>query len=152
LGAAEFLTKPVERSQLVGLLQRYAGGGLPGRALVVDDQPTNRDLLRAALEAEGWEVVEAENGQEGLERVESDAPTLILLDLMMPVMDGFEFVAEMRKRDAEHAVPIVVVTAKDVTEDDRRRLTGGVAGLIRKDGLDHDTLLDQLRGFVDTVG
>jgi CheY-like chemotaxis protein len=73
------------------------------------------------------------------------APSLILLDLMMPVMDGFEFVIEMRKRDASRAIPIVVVTAKDVTEEDRRRLSGDVVGLIQRRGMDPDSLLGQLR-------
>ncbi|MDH3894617.1 MAG: response regulator, partial [Chromatiales bacterium] len=74
-----------------------------------------------------------------------DAPSLILLDLMMPVMDGFEFVMEMHKLGPSQAVPIVVVTAKELDEEDRRRLNGGVVGLIEKGGLDRESLLSQLR-------
>ena len=88
---------------------------------------------------------EAENGRLGLEKVVEQAPSLILLDLMMPVMDGFEFVMEMRKRDASRAIPIVVVTAKDVTEQERRRLSRDVAGLIERRGMDRESLLAQLR-------
>ena len=88
---------------------------------------------------------EAENGEVALEQVASQAPSLILLDLMMPVMDGFEFVMEMRKRDSSSIIPIVVVTAKDITEEDRRRLNGDVAGLIERDGLDRESLLARLR-------
>ena len=73
------------------------------------------------------------------------APSLILLDLMMPVMDGFEFVMEMHKLDSFSDIPVVVVTAKDITEEDRRRLNGGVVGLIEKGGLDRESLLAQLR-------
>jgi signal transduction histidine kinase/CheY-like chemotaxis protein len=148
LGATEFLTKPVERSHLVGLLERYAGADTERRALVVDDQAANREVLRRALENEGWQVSEAENGQVALEKVAGQAPSLILLDLMMPVMDGFEFVMEMRERDASRAIPIVVVTAKDVTEEDRRRLQGDVVGLIQKSGLDRESLLAQLHQLV----
>ncbi len=107
--------------------------------------PENREVLRSALENEGWQVSEAENGQVALERVADEAPSLILLDLMMPVMDGFEFVMEMRKQHASSTIPIVVVTAKDITQEDRRRLNGDVVGLIQKGGLDRDSLLSLLR-------
>jgi signal transduction histidine kinase/DNA-binding response OmpR family regulator len=152
LGATEFLTKPVERVQLVELLERYAPDDAERLALVVDDGAENREVLRLALEREGWQVTEAENGREALERVVSNPPSLILLDLMMPVMDGFEFVLEMREVEAARGIPIVVVTAKDVTEEDRRRLNGGVVGLIQKRGLDRDSLLAQLREQLDAIG
>jgi signal transduction histidine kinase/CheY-like chemotaxis protein len=145
LGATEFLTKPVERSQLVQLLDRYAPGDAERHALVVDDQADNREVLRGALERESWRVSEAENGRVALDRVTEHAPSLILLDLMMPVMDGFEFVMEMRKAENLRTIPIVVVTAKDITEEDRRRLNGGVVALIERGGLDRESLLAQLR-------
>jgi hypothetical protein len=145
LGATEFLTKPVQRAQLVQLLERYAPEDSERRALVVDDKSENRDMLRRALENEGWQVSEAEDGRVALEQVTEQAPSLILLDLMMPVMDGFEFVLEMRKLEPSRAIPIVVVTAKDITEADRRRLNGDVVGLIEKGGLDRESLLAQLR-------
>jgi CheY-like chemotaxis protein/nitrogen-specific signal transduction histidine kinase len=148
LGATEFLTKPVQRAQLVQLLERYASEDTERRALVVDDKSENRELLRHALEQEGWQVSEAENGQVALEKLAEQPPSLILLDLMMPVMDGFEFVMEMHKLDSPPAIPIVVVTAKDLTEEDRRRLNGGVVGLIEKGGLDRESLLAQLRDQV----
>jgi CheY-like chemotaxis protein len=152
LGATEFLTKPVNRGQLVQLLERYAAEGAERRALVVDDKAENREVLRRALENEGWQVSEAENGHVALEKVAEHAPSLILLDLMMPVMDGFEFVMEMRKRDASRAIPIVVVTAKDVTQEDRQRLNGDVVGLIQKGGLDRETMLALLREQVAATG
>jgi signal transduction histidine kinase/DNA-binding response OmpR family regulator len=152
LGATEFLTKPVNRGQLVQLLDRYAPEGAERHALVVDDKAENRQVLRHALENEGWQVSEAENGRVALERVADCAPSLILLDLMMPVMDGFEFVMEMRRRDASRAIPIVVVTAKDVTDEERRRLNGDVVGLIQKGGLDREAMLALLREQVAATG
>ena len=152
LGATEFLRKPVDRGQLVQLLERCAPDGAERCALVVDDKSENREVLRRALENESWEVREAENGKVALEAVSAEAPSLILLDLMMPVMDGFEFVLEMRKRDAARAIPIVVVTAKDVTEDERRRLSGDVVGLIQKRGMNRESLLAQVREQVEAVG
>jgi CheY-like chemotaxis protein len=152
LGATEFLTKPVDRGQLVQLLQRYAPAGAERRALVVDDKAENRQVLRRALENEGWQVSEAENGKVALGALADGAPSLILLDLMMPVMDGFEFVMEMRKRDASRAIPIVVVTAKDVTDEERRRLNGDVVGLIERRGMDQESLLAQIREQVSAAG
>ncbi len=145
LGATDFLTKPVQRQQLIQLLERHAPEGGARYALVVDDKAENREILGHALEKEGWRVAEAENGRVALERIAEHPPSLILLDLLMPVMDGFEFVLEMRKRDASRAIPIVVVTAKDVTEEDRLRLNGDVVGLIQKDGLERESLLALLR-------
>jgi signal transduction histidine kinase/CheY-like chemotaxis protein len=145
LGATEFLTKPVVRDQLVQLLNRYSKQGTEKYALVVDDKEENREVLRRALENEDWRVSEAENGRVALAKLSEEMPSLILLDLMMPVMDGFEFVMEMRKNEDLRGAPIVVVTAKDVTEEDRKRLNGEVVGLIQKGGLDRDALLAQLR-------
>jgi CheY-like chemotaxis protein len=87
-----------------------------------------------------------------LDKVAERAPSVILLDLMMPVMDEFEFVLEMRKRDASGAVPIVVVTAMDITPEDRQRLNGDVVGLIQRGGLDRDSLVVQLREQVAAKG
>jgi CheY-like chemotaxis protein/anti-sigma regulatory factor (Ser/Thr protein kinase) len=151
LGATEFLTKPVRREQLVELLDRYAVDEGERRALVVDDIAESRKMLRRALEDEGWSVCEAEHGQMALEKMADTPPSLILLDLMMPVMDGFEFVMEMRKVEAWRGIPIVVVTAKDITDDDRRRLNGDVVGLIQKGGLDRESLLAQLREQIDSL-
>jgi signal transduction histidine kinase/DNA-binding response OmpR family regulator len=145
LGATEFLTKPVQRGQLLQLLNRYARDDGERHALVVDDLPENRDVLRKALEKEDWRVTEAENGQLALDEVARDAPSIILLDLMMPVMDGFEFVHEIRQQDAANDIPIVVITAKDITEEDRQRLNGGVVGLIERQGLDQGSLVDMLQ-------
>ena len=145
LGATEFLTKPVQRGQLVQILDRYASEDTERHALVVDDMPENRELLRRALELEGWQVSEAENGQVALDKLAEQTPSLILLDLMMPVMDGFEFVMEMHKMEPSLTTPIVVVTTKDIDEEDRRRLDGNVVGLIEKGGLDRESLLTQLR-------
>jgi PAS domain S-box-containing protein len=152
LGATDFLTKPVDRSQLVQVLSRHSQEGAEKHALVVDDKQANRDVLRHALERESWRVSEAENGQVALERLSESRPSLILLDLMMPVMDGFEFVMALRKREDARGIPIVVVTAKDVTDEERQRLNGDVVGLIRKSGLGQDALLAQLREQVAAAG
>jgi signal transduction histidine kinase/CheY-like chemotaxis protein len=152
LGATEFLTKPIDRGRLGELLARYASAGDEPRALVVDDLAENRELLRRTLEERGWRVAEAENGRMALVRVAERRPSLILLDLMMPVMDGFEFVMELRKVEAWRAIPIIVVTARDLSEQDRQRLNGEVVGLIEKGGMDRESLLAQLRAQLAVAG
>jgi len=100
--------------------------------LIVEDDPGSRKLMRRLFEKEGWSVTEAENGSVGLAAVAAKPPGLVLLDLMMPEMDGFEFVEHLRKRDGGRDIPVVVLTAKDLTEEDRRRLRGSVDKVLQK--------------------
>jgi CheY-like chemotaxis protein len=109
LGASDYLTKPIDRERLVAVLKKLRRD-LP--VLVIDDDATLRQLLRRLLEHEGFTVVEAENGRVALERLRDVSPSVVLLDLMMPEMDGFEFVAEFRRHQDWRAIPIVVVTAR----------------------------------------
>ena len=143
-GAAEFLNKPVDRTRLASVLRRFAGGRGPCRVLVVDDDPVSVRSLRAMLSKEGCEVSEAADGQQALLRVAESRPELILLDLMMPHMDGFEFAAELHSNPAWRSIPVAVMTAKDLTEADRRRLNGYVDNVVRK-GTDPAALLATLR-------
>lgn len=144
LGASEYLTKPIDRAQLSAVLARYrrpSGAGV----LIVEDDVATRVSLRRSLETEGWTVTEAENGRVGLERLASTPPALVLLDLMMPEMDGFEFLHELRSRSSGDPPPVIVMTAKDLTESDRRRLNGGVRGVVQKRSRDIDGLLADVR-------
>jgi signal transduction histidine kinase/DNA-binding response OmpR family regulator len=146
LGATDFLTKPIERGHLVDLLARYSSTDPEAHVLVVDDNEEIRDVVRRSLEKEGWAVEEAENGEVALEHIARKAPVIILLDLMMPVMDGFQFVAELRRRSL--SIPVVVVTAKDLTDGERRKLSGEVEGLIQKRGTGRDELLAEILDLV----
>ena len=148
LGAADYLTKPVDRARLAEILARQAPHDTKRLALVVDDLRDNRAMLRAALEREDWEVVEAEDGRAALEAFARHQPGLILLDLMMPVMDGFEFLRSLRAREDGRAVPVVVVTAKELTDDERRFLRACVENIVQKGALAHDALLAEIRGRI----
>ena len=152
LGASEYLTKPIDRDQLAEVLRKYEGGDRSAPALVVDDESANRDILRKGLERAGWPVVEAENGRAALERVAEAVPRLILLDLMMPVMDGFEFVVELRKNEAWRQVPVLVITAKEITAEDRVRLEGHVSRILRKGSFGQEELLREVRKLVRSRG
>ena len=100
------------------------------------------------LEREGWRVTEATNGREGLERVAEAQPNAILLDLMMPEMDGFEFIVELRKREVWRHIPVVVITAKELTNDDRQRLNGSVERVLLKGAFTREELLARVRELV----
>jgi CheY-like chemotaxis protein len=145
LGATDYLTKPLDRDRLVAVLTKFRRD-LP--VLVVDDDPEARQMLRRMLEPEGFTVAEADNGRTALERLPGLSPAVILLDLMMPEMDGFEFVAEFRRRAEWRAVPIVVITAKDLTREDRDRLNGSVQRILQKGAYGRDALLAEVRDLV----
>jgi CheY-like chemotaxis protein len=145
LGAADYLTKPIDRSQLAAILARHVSRGEEPRALVIDDLPDNRAVLRHALEREGWTVAEAVDGRTGLEAFGRQRPALILLDLMMPVMDGFEFLRELRAREDGRGVPVVVVTAKELTAAERETLRACVENIVQRDTMSTEKLLGEIR-------
>jgi GAF domain-containing protein/CheY-like chemotaxis protein len=145
LGAADYLTKPIDRERLVAVLRQHRRD-LP--VLVVDDDAEVRALFRRMLEPDGYTVVEAPNGRAALDRLGEITPGVILLDLMMPEMDGFEFVAEFRRHEAWRAIPIVVVTAKDLSHDDRQRLNGHVERILQKGAYGREQLLAEVRELV----
>ena len=148
LGASDYVTKPIDRKRLSEVLAKYTSADGDQRVLVVEDDPTTRALMRRMLIGEGWQVAEAENGRIALDRVAEVRPKLILLDLMMPEMDGFEFLAELRKTPAWRGIPVVVATAADLTEEDERRLSGGVERILYKSAHDQDEFLAELRSLV----
>ena len=135
LGASEYLVKPVDREQLIRIL-RQLSMPIDGNILVVDDDEMGRRGLRAALEQAGWQVAEATNGQVALTRLNEARPNAILLDLMMPEMNGFEFLDEVHQREDWRDIPIIVITARDITAEDRARLNGRVESIIQKAGRD----------------
>jgi CheY-like chemotaxis protein len=145
LGASDYLTKPIDRERLVAVLEKYRRE-LP--VLVVDDDAEVRELLRRTLEAEGYAVVEADDGRAALERLRAIRPSVVLLDLMMPDMDGFEFAAEFRRRQDWRAVPIVVITARDLSREERERLNGYVQKILDKGAHGRDQLLAEVRELV----
>jgi len=148
LGAADYATKPVDRQRLSQILKKYTCANPPCPVLMVEDDPATRSITRNILEREGWKVSEAENGHEALESMEQERPSLILLDLMMPEMDGFEFADRVRQRPEWRFIPIVVMTAKDLTAKERRRLSGSVETILQKAGDSREALLKQVRDLV----
>jgi adenylate cyclase len=146
LGATDYLVKPVERDTLVRVL-RHVGNAVPGRILIVDDDDVGRHGMKVALEHAGWQITEADNGQVALRQIEEARPDAILLDLMMPEMNGFEFLDEIRGQNDLRDIPIIVITARDLTAEDRYRLNGRVERVIPKRGRD-----EMLREVCDVLG
>ncbi len=148
LGACDYMTKPIDRDRLVTMLQRYQSAAPPSKILLVEDDAPMRQTLRRMLEKEGWAVDEAENGRVALQQLAMGNPALILLDLMMPEMDGFEFVSELRKREAWRSTPVVVITAKELTANDRLHLSGYLNRVLHKGAFSREMLLAEVHHLV----
>jgi signal transduction histidine kinase/DNA-binding response OmpR family regulator len=150
LGAYEYMTKPVDATRLVGLIHELQDG-VPGSVLVVEDDDATRRLMQRALVDVGWDVTEAENGRVALEALEEGPPDLVVLDLIMPEMDGFEFLDELRSREGGYGIPVLVVTAKDLTAEDRARLGGYITTVFKKDEVGEEDFLAELTRQVREV-
>ena len=133
LGAADYLSKPVERDRLISSIEKLIGGGEGKTIFVVEDDSELRFLLKEALSKESYNVLEAENGKVALAKLGDieEPPSLILLDLNMPVMNGFEFLEEYRSNFSQE-VPVVVITGADLTEEDKKFLSGEVTRILAK--------------------
>jgi len=143
LGATDYLIKPVNRERLASTLRTICGRG-SGHLLIVEDDESARMLVRHGMEREGWQVEEAANGRLALAAVQAREPDAIVLDLMMPEMDGFEFLSELRRQASWRDIPVVVVTARDLSEEDHRRLNGFVSSVIQKSGQAREQLLHEV--------
>jgi len=150
LGASEYLVKPVERKTLLQILKKYTNAA-DAYILVVDDDESTRRLLARTLKREGWNTVEVDNGMQGLLEIERKPPILIILDLMMPEMDGFEFLQTLRSKTSVIEIPVVVLTSKDLTSQDRLKLNGGVERILEKGQLNRDRFLDEVKRTVHSL-
>jgi CheY-like chemotaxis protein len=116
--------------------------------MVVEDNAENREMMRRQLTKAGWRVMEAENGRRALDCLQIEQPGIILLDLMMPEMDGFEFVSELRQRPEWQSIPVIVLTAKDLTQEDRQRLEGQIQRIYQKGSYNRETILSEVHSLV----
>jgi PAS domain S-box-containing protein len=148
LGALDYLTKPIERNLLTEVLKKYCNDQSPAPILLVEDDFSSRQILKDLLEAEGWSVVEAENGLVALEKLATTQPMMILLDLMMPEMDGFEMITELQKREDWRAIPIVAITAKNISSQDQIKLKGSVEQVLQKGAYSCEELLIKVRDLM----
>ena len=152
LGAAEYLTKPVDRDRLVKVLEKFRARITNGPILVVEDESDIRQAVIRTLANSGWQVDEAENGRVALERLTEETAAVVILDLMMPEMDGFEFLHEMRKNPDWSDIPVLVLTARELTDEERAQLHGQVEKVIQKGSRGRDAILQEVRRLVASMG
>ena len=144
LGATDYLTKPVDWAHLSKILEKHDIETKSQSILIVEDDEVTREMLKKSLETNKFKVVTAINGKDGLDRVKKAKPALILLDLMMPEMDGFEFAERLRENKEWLDVPVVVITAKDLSKEDHKRLKGNVEAIMQKGSYTRDELLNEV--------
>lgn len=146
MGANDYLTKPVDRNTLVSVLKRHLPAGNKNRnILIVEDDSNTQDLFLRTAQREGWTGRAADNGKVGLERIKEQIPELILLDLMMPEMDGFEFLTELRKEEKWREIPVIVVTAKNLTDEDMASLSETAQRIVQKGEFTPTNLVAEIR-------
>ena len=149
LGAVDYFVKPVDRKALLSRLGRYTFTtrvqNQPVRVLAVDDERANLDLLESLLTPAGFTVLTADGGKQGIALARSETPDLILLDLMMPDVTGFDVVEALRTEAETRSIPIMVLTAKILTDDDKKALNGHVAGIFQRNSVAGTELTGWLR-------
>jgi CheY-like chemotaxis protein len=152
LGAIDYFVKPVDGGALLSRLGEYTFTTKAKtesiRVLVVDDEPANLDLLEALLEPAGFTVIRATGGKEGIDAARSELPNLILLDLMMPRVTGFDVVEALRADETTRSIPVMVLTAKELTVADKKALNGHVAAIFQRRSVAGTELVDWIRGLV----
>jgi len=148
LGAAGYLTKPIDRERLHRLVTRFRAPVPPTCVLLVEDDAVQRERMRGWLEGPQWTVREAENGREALKSIQESKPDVILLDLMMPEMDGFAVVAALQKETAWRGIPVIVITSLDLDAKDRERLNAGVQFVLVKERFRPADLVERIRRLV----
>jgi signal transduction histidine kinase/CheY-like chemotaxis protein len=148
LGAADYLVKPVQRDGLFETLARLSIGPGSGYILVVDDDHESATVVKEALEVRDFTVAVAYNGKQALQMVKHQIPRLIVLDLMMPVMDGFETLAHLRSEPTTKDIPVVILTAKDLTQRERAALDGKIQALFQKGQVSLDQLISDVQSAV----
>jgi CheY-like chemotaxis protein len=154
IGQADFLTKPIDRQQLLQMMVKFdlladgkRGKKTPSSILIVDDDPQNIRLVKAMLKPFNMEVIVADGGKAGLELALKKKPDMIILDLMMPDVDGFEVVSKLREDPAASQIPILIYTAKNITSEDRERLQGNIQSIIQKGDFGKDRFLEMINNL-----
>jgi DNA-binding response OmpR family regulator len=154
IGQYDFLTKPIDRQQLLQMMVKFdlladskRGKKTPSTVLVVDDDPQNIRLVKAMLKPFNMEVLVADGGKAGIDIALKRKPDLIILDLMMPDVDGFEVVSKLREDAAAAQIPILIYTAKNISSEDRERLQGNIQSIIQKGDFGKDRFLEMINNL-----
>ncbi|MGL6341301.1 MAG: response regulator [Waterburya sp.] len=149
LGAAEYLLKPIDGKKLEAIVDKFKPIFKSDSILVVEDDPGIREMLSRQLKTKNWQVIEAENGSEALIKLQNHTPGLILSDLMMPEMDGFELVHRLKQDERWRSIPVVILTAKSITIEERQKLNGGVNKIFEKGSYQRSILFNELSNLLN---
>jgi signal transduction histidine kinase/CheY-like chemotaxis protein len=144
LGAADYLLKPINRQHLASILDKYCLDSTSNSILIVEDDPSMREILRRQLEKDNLRVIEAENGHQALEAIANEVPQLIISDLMMPEMDGFELIYQLREHEQWYFIPVIVLTAKELTAIEQEILQGKATKILQKGAYERQILLEEV--------
>jgi CheY-like chemotaxis protein len=151
MGQVDFLRKPINRQQLLQVMAKFdlladrrRASKMPTSVLVIDDDPRNTRLVQAMLKPFSIEVLSSHEGAAGIKLARTRKPDLIVLDLMMPEVDGFEVVTTLRDDPATAQIPILIYSAKNITAADRQRLQGNIQAIIRKGELSKEQFLEMV--------
>lgn len=151
LGATDCLVKPVRHHQLATILKKYRiGDNSQGLVMVVEDDEIVRELMAEMLKKEGWRVFKAENGQVALDHLDDKKPALILLDLRMPEMNGFEFITRLHENEKWRAIPVVVLTASNLTAEEHAQLNPHVETIFKKESYNAEELVLHLHQLISS--
>ena len=148
LGAADYIMKPIGKNNLRNILHKYNSQATFDKVLIVEDDSNTRDLLRRQLLGYSAKVLEAENGRQALDILDHDIPELIISDLIMPEMDGFELVMKLRQNPQWSSIPVIILTAKELTLIERKKLQGRVKQVFQKGGSQCNILLQELQSLL----
>jgi CheY-like chemotaxis protein len=152
LGAADYLMKPVDREVLVRVMQRVVQNHVPNQrgksVLVIDDDPVVLELMEAVLRPEGFEILKAADGGQGLRIARERNPALVVLDLLMPQMNGFEVVDEMHGSPETAGIPIVVLTNRSLSREEKDRLNGRIIAVRQKSEFNRADFVAQVRSLL----
>ncbi len=146
LGAVEYFVKPVQKDDLIAAVKKVEGLGRQHstKILVIDDDRSVTDLVQIILEAEGCTVIKAHNGKDGLVLAEQEKPDLIILDLVMPEMSGFNVAYQLKHSSATFNIPVMIMTSMEIDDETKEQLEGFVVSLMRKSGFTKRDLLNEI--------
>ena len=142
-GITEFLSKPINWDTLSDTINKYKIEMKKNHILIVDDDNVTRTILKKMLIKDGWSIAEAENGREALKSIKDKQPALILLDLIMPIMDGFEFLNKINNYEDQN-IPVIIITSKDLSEDDLKYLNKNSNNIIQKGNYTRNQLVTEI--------
>ena len=153
LGAAEYLVKPVDREAVISAVRRVVRTRTPDQheitILAVDDDPIALDLIQAVLQPEGWTVIKAAGGRLGVRLARERRPCLIVLDLLMPDVDGFQVLEDLKRDPLTASIPVVVLNCQALTPEEKAALNGRITDLIQKGQFSHKDFVAQIRSLVN---